>query len=780
MTRQAVRLFAEIASRLRNRGFAGARVALFLNRIVCCLFMEALQGFPGRGVQAVLEDAIRESERFPPGLRTLFQVMEERFAGGLFHDGYDVDILPLSASEIADLDQAARLNWLDIDPLIFGSLFEAGLDSGQRKGAALNHQAVGVHYTDPATIMKLIEPVVLAPLRREWQAVKAGITHHRESGRRADADAAWRAFRERLGRFRVLDPACGCGAFLSVSLVHLKDFDREVLSEGYGLGLPADRPRVTSEAVKGLEIHVGAADLARIALWIGERQWQLRNGFGISRTPIPGQFDGIEGRDALLTPHGTEADWPAAEVVVGNPPFLGGKRLRAVLGDDYVNTLFAVYAGRVPAEADLVTYWFAKAWQRINAGTLRAAGLVTTNSIRGGANRRVLDPIARAGALFEAWDDEPWLVAGAAVRVSLIAFGSAAAPDAVTFDGKPVHRIHADLTASAINLTMAGRLTDNAGVAFMGDTKGGAFDIPGETARHWLLLPPNSPNRPNRDVLRPWVNGMDVTRRPADKWVIDFGWEMTEAEAALYEAPFAHVLRTVKPGRDHNRRNHYRHRWWRHAEARPGMWDALRNLDRYIATPTVAKYRLFVWLAKPICPDHQLIVIASSDDAIFGILHSRFHQAWALRTGTSLENRPRYTPSTTFETFPFPDGLAPRGPAAASAGTPPHAQAIAHAAQRLDRMRRHWLNPPDWVNTIPEIVPGYPNRTLPSGPEVEAELNKRTLTNLYNLRPSWLVNAHRALDDAVAAAYGWPTDIAGEEALSRLLALNLARQGRRG
>jgi type II restriction/modification system DNA methylase subunit YeeA len=204
------------------------------------------------------------------------------------------------------------------------------------------------------------------------------------------------------------------------------------------------------------------------------------------------------------------------------------------------------------------------------------------------------------------------------------------------------------------------------------------------------------------------------------------------------------------------------------------MWATIGRSGRYIATPTVAKHRLFVWVLGSVCPDHQLIVIARGDDTTFGILHSRYHELWALRLGTSLEDRPRYTPSTTFETFPFPDALRPCLPAFAYADNP-HAQAIALAARRLDDLRNNWLNPSDLVTSIPEVVPGFPDRIVVVSAKAEAELRKRTLTNLYNLRPTWLENAHRSLDAAVAAAYGWPADISDDGALARLLDLNRSR-----
>jgi type II restriction/modification system DNA methylase subunit YeeA len=173
----------------------------------------------------------------------------------------------------------------------------------------------------------------------------------------------------------------------------------------------------------------------------------------------------------------------------------------------------------------------------------------------------------------------------------------------------------------------------------------------------------------------------------------------------------------------------------------------------------------------------MVVVIARDDDTTFGILHSRFHECWSLRMGTSLEDRPRYTPTTTFETFPFPAGLTPDIPAANYADDP-RAQAIAAAARELDRLRNNWLNPPEWVRREPEVVPGYPERLIPVDEQAAQHLKKRTLTNLYNERPQWLANAHRALDEAVAVAYGWAPDLSEDEVLAKLLELNLERAER--
>ena len=386
-------------------------------------------------------------------------------------------------------------------------------------------------------------------------------------------------------------------------------------------------------------------------------------------------------------------------------------------------------------------------------------------------NRPVLDRIVADCTIFDAWSDEPWVIDGAAVRVSLVCYAPEGVGLPISLNGGETTRIHADLTDVGIDLTRVRRLGRNRAVSFLGVYKNGPFDIPGDLARQWLRLPANPNGRPNADVLKPRVNGMDLTRRPAGNWIVDFGEDMSEADAALYEAPFAHVVEHVKPLRLGRRRERHRRYWWRHGETRPGMWRALDGLPRYIATPTVSKHRLFVWLYAGLCPDHQLIVIARNDDTTFGILHSRFHEAWSLRLGTSLEDRPRYTPTTTFETFPFPEGLSPDVPASDYADDP-QAAAIAEAARRLVSLRDRWLNPPEWVEWVDEPVAGYPRRPVARSEAAETALKKRTLTNLYNARPQWLADAHAALDAAVADAYGWDAAISEDDALRELLALN--------
>ncbi len=817
LTERAAASFATVAQALRERGHDPHRVAHFVNRLVFCMFADDVGLLPDHMFTRMLEQARRTPAHFADLAGDLFRVMArggrvgfetvDWFNGGLFDDD---TALPLEKSDIDAVLAASNLDWSEIDPSILGTLFERGLDPGKRA-------QLGAHYTDRDKIMLIVEPVVLRPWLAEWTAEKAETAAELERAeaarspaartkRRNEAERRYRTFLNRLRAFTVLDPACGSGNFLYLALQALKDLEHRVQFEAEALGFQRAFPEIGPANVKGIEINPYAAELARVSVWIGEIQWMRRNGFSEARNPILKPLDTIECRDAILAPDDSEPDWPEADVVIGNPPFLGGKLLITHFGEEYVSQIFRTYAGRVPAEADLVCYWFEKAGQQIASGRASRAGLVATNSIRGGANRRALEAAtrnwrprsggSRSGALmvregqrtdlgdrpprlFEAWSDEPWVIDGAAVRVSLVCFSradDAAASDA-RLDGQPVDEIHTDLTArsggAGVDLTGVRRLPQNAGVAFMGDTKGGPFDVTGDQARDWLRLPANPNGRTNADVLKPWMNGMDLTRRPAGKWIVDFGWTMSAGAAALYEEPFRWVKERVYPMRQANRREAYRDYWWRHVEPRQGMWRALGSLPRYIATARVAKHRLFGWYDARICPDSQLIVIARDDDTTFGILHSRFHELWSLRLCTWLGkgNDPRYTPSTTFETFPFPVGLTPDVPAADYADDT-RAVAIADAARRLVDRRDRWLSPPEWVDWADEPVPGYPARPVPRDEDAAKALRKRTLTNLYNARPQWLADAHAALDAALAAAYGWPADISDDDALRALLELN--------
>lgn len=810
LTEETAREFASIAQRLRDRGHEPHRVAHFVNQLVFCMFAEDVGLLPDHLFTKMLGASKVRPERFEANAAKLFGAMAtggdidfepiEWFNGGLFTDA---SVLPVESEDIDQLLSAARRDWSQIDPSILGTLFERGLDPAKRS-------QLGAHYTDREKIMMIVWPVIIDPLEAEWAAVrdkialamdkvaeaKARVPKTQSEARKVFA-AARRAeevaYREaqrlrneflvRLKEFRVLDPACGSGNFLYVALKALKDIEHRVNIDAETLGLDKASPALGPENVLGIELNPYAAELARVSVWIGEIQWMRRNGFDAAKNPILRPLDTIECRDAVLNADGTRAQWPAADVVVGNPPFLGDKKMVADLGEGYTLRLRRAWT-QVPGGADLVCYWFAAAWKQIVAGKLQCAGFVATNSIRGGFNREVLRPIVESGEIFDGWGNEGWTVEGASVRVSLVCFGQRGGKGSPRLNGLTVGRVLADLTANdqAYDLASANSLESNTGAAFIGDQKNGPFDLSESSGRQILLTKGNPNGRPNKDVIRPWLNGMDVTRRPSGKWIIDFGTSMSLSDAMLYEAPFNIVNELVKPMRAEVRRANHRDKWWIHGEARPGMRKALEALERFIATPRVAKHRLFTWLPARTLPDCQLVVIARDDDSSFGILHSRFHELWSLRMGTSLEDRPRYTPSTTFETFPFPEGLTPNIPAADYADNR-HAQAIAAAAARLNELREIWLNPAELVAREPEVVPGYPDRILPKDEAAAKELKKRTLTNLYNARPPWLANAHAVLDSAVADAYGWGEDwragrLDEDEILARLFALNQSRSTR--
>lgn len=806
LTKEAADKFATIAFRMEGRE-TPEKIAHFVNQLVFCFFADSVGLLPKGTWSKLLARAQADADGARSRFNKLFAAMQSgddygaerivHFNGGLF-DGQQA--LPLDEGDIGLLRAANTLDWSQIDPSIFGSLFERFLDPQKRA-------QIGAHYTDAEKIQKIIEPVILRPLHREWDDVKADIKallsgkktppmrlKRRVRMKPLEAAEERRAqFLKRLQEVKILDPACGSGNFLYLALQGVKDLEHHINLESERMGLKPQLPFIGPEILKGIELNPVAAELARTTIWIGDIQWRMRNGIHSDKRPVLEKLDTIVCGDALLSDVTAqkrdaikdnrkgrllgpcEADWPDAEFIVGNPPFLGGKLMRTRLGSDYVDKLFDIYEGRVPRDCDLVTYWFDKARAQIEMGESTRAGFVATNSIRGGANRLVLNSLAeKKTPIFEAWSDEPWVVDGAAVRVSLVCFGQDISKDAFRIDGKLVDRITTDLRAGSADLTVARKLAENREIASNGISKKGKFEIDGELARSWLTSEFNPNSKSNRLVLSPWRNGEHVTRFPfEDKWIVNFSG-LSEKEASEFHAPFELIKAKVKPFRANSNSALERKYWWRLARPASGLFASLSGLRRYVVTPEVSKHRVFTWFQEGICPDKNLIAIARDDDTSFGILHSRFHEIWALKLGTSLEDRPRYTCSTTFSTFPFPEGLTPNLPSRAYAADP-RAVAIAKTAKRLNDLRNAWLNPPDLIDIIPEVLPGYPDRMLPKSVEAAAILKTRTLTNLYNERPQWLADAHSDLDAAVAAAYGWAVDISEDDALARLLELNLKR-----
>jgi hypothetical protein len=836
------------------------RIARFLNRIVFCLFAEDTGLLPPRIFTEITKAGLDDPRFFAERMEELFRVMAKggsfgshkvrHFNGHLFEEA---TVFELTEAEISKLAEASEADWQFIQPSIMGTLFERALEPEQRS-------QLGAHYTSEADIRTLVEPVLMAPLRREWAALKGELAAAYLKGKGTAAQ------RERLARFQkklasitVLDPACGSGNFLYVSLQLLLGLEKEVVTFATQLGFSL-KPQVGIQQLKAIEINPYAFELAQVSVQIGYLQWRRDNGFDNDRTPVLQALGGFQNEDALLVPHFrskaktlkeaqrgehkhdnalrfyTEREWPKCDVIISNPPFLGGSRLWKELGREYQQELWRVYKDRVPGIADLCCYWFEKARQQVENGECERAGLLATQAIRGGANREVLKRIKETGDIFFAESDRNWILSGATVHVSMVGFDDGTTEEKM-LDGQRVHTINSNLTSHA-DITHAATLAVNLGCCFIGTKKAGEFEVEEEKALPWLLSR-NPHGLPNSDVLRPWVNGNALVTVRRALWIVDAGVSMPQKLMAGYAQPFEHVLRVVKPERDENKEPRTKENFWIHKRPSPEMRSALARLERCVAVVRHSKHLIFSWLETAILPDDGIYIFARDDDNFFAILASRIHAVWAYAQGTQVREKEsgfRYTPLTCFETFPFPfpDDLQPPAPppvkpeleskppepdrttAEALAakyypmmgkeehgqygGTPKtpgeHRAIVAAAAKELNELRERWLNPPEW--TVERILefPGsasgpwsryvvkpdkngvgtvrYP-RLEPRDAECAANLKKRTLTNLYNELPAWLDLAHKKLDAAVAVAYGWPADLTDEQILERILALNLER-----
>lgn len=765
VTQEAAKQFARLAQILHAYGEEPQRTAHFLIQLLFCLFAEDVGLLPPKLFSQLVEHTRTRPKAFQAQLAQLFTAMSTGGFFGpeeiLYFDGKlfdDHEVLELDSEGLDILVRVSKLNWGSIEPSIFGTLFERSLDPSKRT-------QLGAHYTSKEDILLIVEPVLMQPLRRKWAEVKAQAqdlarqrreASGRKTGKLQDQLASLLlGFAAELADIQVLDPACGSGNFLYVALRQLLDLWKEVSVLAFELGLTALAPAPglspSPEQLHGIEINAYANQLAQATIQIGYIQWLQENGFGFPPEPILKPLDNVRLMDAIMafdeTGQAYEPEWPKADAIIGNPPFLGDKKMLSELGQRYVTDLRSLYLKRVPGGADLVTYWFERSLHMLQAGDAKRVGLLSTNSIRSGANRKVLDHIKQMGDIFMAWSDRPWILDGAAVRVSMVGFDLRVEQER-TLNGQPVEQINSDLTAH-VDVTKAARLEENSGLCFLGMMKGGPFDIDADTAQEMLNAPLNPNGKPNSNVVKRRLGGQDVTDRSRDTWIIDFV-NLSLDEASLYELPFKYVQEHVKPLRDKNRDNGMRTRWWLHGRSRPELRMALSGLDRCIVTPEVAKHRVFVWMDTSIVPDHKLHVIARADDYFFGVLHSRIHEVWSLVqcSWMGVGNDPSYSSSRTFETFPFP------WPPGQETADHPAVRAISEAACELVKLRDAWLNPPG---------------------AIEEDLKKRTLTNLYNQRPTWLELAHKRLDQAVFAAYGWPANLSDEEILERLLELNQER-----
>ncbi len=576
---------------------------------------------------------------------------------------------------------------------------------------------------------------------------------------------------------KILDPACGSGNFLYVAIQQLLDLEGQARSFAASPEIAVTfTSRVHPRQLYGIDINFYATELARVSIWIGYLQWMYQNGDSPRSRPILDPLDTIQCRDAILKwadAQGNEipdyqdgaqclghAEWPEADFIIGNPPFLGSKMFRKWgLPDAYIDAIYASF--ELPNSSDLCCYWFEISRMMIASHSSRI-GLLATQGIRGGTNRTVLQRIIDAGDIFMAWSDREWILDGAAVHVSIIGFDGGR-QGVRNLNGIPVSSINADLSTGA-DFSRAVGLDENGGVGFVGSCKKGKFELGWEIAQPFLADVTNVNGCPNADVLRPWFNTRDLTARWRGDWIIDFGFDLGVHDAAAYERPFEYVVTNVKPQRDLVRNKSEREHWWRLARVAPDYRAAIEPLQRYLVTANTSKHHIVTWLCRGMLASHAVVAFGRDDDYMLGALQSSLHELWARHTTTQLreaESGQRYNVSTCFETFPLP--WAP--------GTEPtdneHHIAISEAAKELNELRERWLNPPEWIEPIEKKVDAFEDfsdvpeeaRELLRQSAIMAEaakdkkLKKRTLTNLYNERPSWLKLAHKKLDEAVIRAY---------------------------
>ncbi|MEJ0015566.1 MAG: DNA methyltransferase [Acetobacteraceae bacterium] len=815
VTRAIAERLAVVSKALEAEHHAPEDVAMFLMRCLFTMFAEDVELLPKASFRNLLERCEQDPDRLGPMVGQLWEAMDRgdfaiaiearvrRFNGEFFKTR---SVLPLKREAIGELRQAASHDWRDVDPSIFGTLLEQALDAKERR-------RLGAHYTPRAYVERLVVATIIEPLRADWDRALSTAERQKAEGRVKDAVATITAFHETLCRTRILDPACGTGNFLYVSLELVKRLEGEVLEALADLGGQEALHGLEGHTVDprqflGWEVNPRAAAIAELVLWIGYLQWHLRTQNGLPSEPILKAFHNIAVKDAVLKadvtlvrdkggkpvtrvgPDGAEVEmyrydnprrpvWPEAEFIVGNPPFIGGKDLRSRLGDEYAEALWAAHPD-MNESADYVMYWWDHAAGLLTQpGTvLRRFGLVTTNSIAQVFQRRVIERHFDAKSpmsIVMAIPDHPWTTAApdsAAVRIAMTV-GEAGTSDGVVREviaefgadtdtprielSELIGHINSDLTIG-VDVTKAVPLSANEGICSPGvKLHGQGFIVSREVAKHLGL-----DRRPGLNKhIREYRNGRDLTQRPRHVMVIDlFGY--TEAEVRRqYPEVYQHVLETVKPGRDANTRGSYRINWWVFGEPRREIRQVLQDLRRYIATVETAKHRVFQFLDGSILPDNKLIAIASDDASLLGVLSSKIHTVWALRAGgwLGIGNDPVYVKSDCFDPFPFPV---------------------------MDESWEHR------IRSLAEDLDAHRKRVLAEHPHL-------TLTGLYNvleklragtdpaaLSPAdrrifddglvlILKELHDRLDAAVALAYGWPADLSDNDILARLVALNRER-----
>jgi hypothetical protein len=825
VTRQIADRLARLARSLEGQ-YEPEVVARFLMRALFTMFAEDVGLLPERGFSKLLEESREDPLHFQHAVRALWETMNTggysvllkasipRFNGGLFAE---TTVIDLNADQIQLLLEASGADWRDVEPAIFGTLLERALDPRER-------HKLGAHYTPRAYVERLVQPTVIEPLRAEWMTVQTAALQQVQDGKTDKAIAEVEAFLRRLAGLRILDPACGTGNFLYVTLELLKRLEGEVLNTLRDLGqgqqsLELAGVMVTPANLLGIELNPRAAAIAELVLWIGFLQWHLRTHGGLKGLPEPiiRDLHNVENRDAVLTwdertplldaqgqavtrwdghttkPHlvtGEEvpdpearvqawqysnpkpAEWPEADYIVGNPPFIGTARMRDALGDGYTEALRKTYP-KIPESVDFVMYWWEKAAEQTRLGKTKRFGFITTNSLRQTFNRRVLQQhLSATPALSLAFTipDHPWVdsVDGAAVRIAmtvgirreqqgellLIKSESRKKEEEVSnieFETK-IGKIQPDLTIGA-NVNETFQLNSNQGIAGMGVKLNGEGFILSLDEKNNLL---HGMNDIGKSVIHPFYNGRDLAQKNRGAFVIDlFGLDESKV-MDIYPEVYQWILYKVKPFRDSSNYEELRKNWWVFGRPRQEMREAIKGIDRYIATCRTSKHRFFTFLSKDIVFESKIVGFALDDAYYLGILSSSIHLVWALATGAFLEDRPNYNHTDCFNKFPFP--------------TPTDAQKsqIRDLGERLDAHRKRQqsqypdLTLTDMYNVLEKERAGEKLN------EKERRIHEQGLIGL-------LRQLHDELDAAVAEAYGWPVDLPEAEILERLVQLNAQR-----
>ena len=809
VTRGIAGRLADLAARLESRGHDQERVARFLMRCVFSCFAEDVGLLPKRLFERTLETARTAGgpEHVGHVLTQLWQTMD---AGGSFgadlvhrfngHFFKTVESLPLVPDDIDLLIDAATYDWSRVEPSIFGTLLVRALDPVER-------HRLGAEYTPREYIERLVEPTVVEPIRERWTAVQGSVLQLEESGKKKDIEAALKAlldFHTWMRGLSFLDPACGSGNFLYVTMAAVKRVELEVMNEiqrlsgGQG-GLVLDE--VHPRQFHGIEIKPWAREIAELTLWIGYHQfWREAHGGRTPPDPILEDTGTLECRDAILAYDGVRhvperdrpdpsprilhpvtgelvpdpaaklaymepinprpAEWPRADFIVGNPPYIGASRQRDALGDGYVDGLRSAY-GALDAGVDLVAYWWYRASLAVTSEGTSRAGLITTSSITQRLNRRVIETGRQAGArVIWTAPNHPWVdgTDGAAVRVALSVLTQEALQarrvevneDASVRSITVYDHLNSDLTGHAdVAGTLTSPLQANRGLCFAGLEPNGKGFLLTESEAKALVETTPSPAA----IVRKYLNGRDVADRPRNAWIIDFGVR-TEDEARKFAVAFDIVRARVKPLRDANDDSRRRATWWQFGRNNPELRDSLAKLDRFVVTVKTSRRRFFTFVDS-VVPDSKLNCFACRDAFVLGVLSSRMHIEWSTAAGARLGvgNDPTYNKDSSFEPFPFPDP------------GPDLRARIAAVAERLDTHRTDALARDEKVT-----MTGMYNvvEKLRSGEALTPK--ERAIHEVAAC--GVLKDLHDELDAAVAEAYGWPWPMPTEEILERLVALH--------